>query len=132
MGLWVGKKDRRFTRTCCGFTGDRTALVTARPFRAPHHTISDVVLLAGGRCRCRARFHLPIIACSFWMNCRSAAATSARPCASPQRRVSYTDDLQNVLDLTALAELSARAVPRRAGVSCGTSTPMRSATVGLG
>jgi predicted ATPase with chaperone activity len=23
-------------------TGDRTAFVTTRPFRAPHHTISDV------------------------------------------------------------------------------------------
>jgi magnesium chelatase family protein len=24
-----------------GLTGDRTALVTTRPFRAPHHTSSD-------------------------------------------------------------------------------------------
>jgi magnesium chelatase family protein len=24
-----------------GLTGDRTAFVTTRPFRAPHHTISD-------------------------------------------------------------------------------------------
>src|SRR5499426_932463 len=31
-----------------GLTGDRTALVTARPFRAPHHTISDVGLIGGG------------------------------------------------------------------------------------
>jgi magnesium chelatase family protein len=31
-----------------GLTGDRTALVTTRPFRAPHHTISDVGLLGGG------------------------------------------------------------------------------------
>jgi magnesium chelatase family protein len=28
---------------------DRTALVTTRPFRAPHHTISDVGLIGGGR-----------------------------------------------------------------------------------
>src|SRR5919204_3742875 len=28
-----------------GRTGDRTALVTARPFRALHHTISDVGLI---------------------------------------------------------------------------------------
>jgi magnesium chelatase family protein len=31
-----------------GRTGDRTALVTTRPCRAPHHTISDVGLIGGG------------------------------------------------------------------------------------
>jgi magnesium chelatase family protein len=31
-----------------GLTGDRPALVTARPFRAPHHPISDVGLIGGG------------------------------------------------------------------------------------
>jgi magnesium chelatase family protein len=31
-----------------GLTGDRTALVTSRPFRAPYHTISDVGLIGGG------------------------------------------------------------------------------------
>jgi predicted ATPase with chaperone activity len=31
-----------------GLTGDRTALVTTRPFRARHHTISDVELIVGG------------------------------------------------------------------------------------
>jgi magnesium chelatase family protein len=31
-----------------GLTGDRTTLVTARPCRAPHHTISDVGLLGRG------------------------------------------------------------------------------------
>jgi predicted ATPase with chaperone activity len=30
-----------------GLTGDRTALVTTRPFRAPRHTISDVGLIGG-------------------------------------------------------------------------------------
>ena len=32
-----------------GLTGDRTALVTTRPFRAPHHTISDAGLIGGAR-----------------------------------------------------------------------------------
>jgi magnesium chelatase family protein len=32
-----------------GRTGARTALVTTRPCRAPHHTISDVGLIGGGQ-----------------------------------------------------------------------------------
>jgi magnesium chelatase family protein len=32
-----------------GLTGARTALVTTRPFRAPHYTISDVGLIGGGQ-----------------------------------------------------------------------------------
>jgi magnesium chelatase family protein len=31
-----------------GLTGDRTAVVTTRPFRAPHHTFSDAGLIGGG------------------------------------------------------------------------------------
>jgi magnesium chelatase family protein len=31
-----------------GFTGRHTTLVTTRPFRASHHTISDVRLIGGG------------------------------------------------------------------------------------
>lgn len=31
-----------------GKMGKKTALITARPFRAPHHTISDVALVGGG------------------------------------------------------------------------------------
>ncbi|TRX72231.1 YifB family Mg chelatase-like AAA ATPase [Carboxylicivirga sp. M1479] len=31
-----------------GKTGNETALVTQRPFRSPHHTISDVALVGGG------------------------------------------------------------------------------------
>ena len=31
-----------------GLTGDRAALVTTRPCRAPHHTISDAGLIGGG------------------------------------------------------------------------------------
>jgi magnesium chelatase family protein len=31
-----------------GLTGDRTALVTARPCRAPHHLIPDAGLIGGG------------------------------------------------------------------------------------
>jgi magnesium chelatase family protein len=39
------------TRMHCvaGLTGGRTVLVTSRPFRAPHHTISEVGLIGGGQ-----------------------------------------------------------------------------------
>jgi Magnesium chelatase, subunit ChlI len=32
-----------------GLTGDRTAVVTTRPFHAPHQTIADVGLIGGGQ-----------------------------------------------------------------------------------
>jgi magnesium chelatase family protein len=32
-----------------GLTGGRTAVVTTRPFRAPHQTIADVGLIGGGQ-----------------------------------------------------------------------------------
>jgi predicted ATPase with chaperone activity len=59
-----------------GRTGARTALVTMRPFRAPHYTISTVRLIGGGRCRCRARCRGRTRGCSCWMNGQSSAATS--------------------------------------------------------
>jgi magnesium chelatase family protein len=32
-----------------GLTGRHTTVITSRPFRAPHHTISDVGLIGGGQ-----------------------------------------------------------------------------------
>jgi magnesium chelatase family protein len=40
--------DTTRIHSVAGLTGDRTALVTTRPCRAPHHTISDVGLIGGG------------------------------------------------------------------------------------
>jgi hypothetical protein len=40
--------EARHIHRVAGLTGDRTALVTTRPFRAPHQTISDAGLISGG------------------------------------------------------------------------------------
>jgi magnesium chelatase family protein len=48
MSLAEALKPTR-THSVAGLTGARTALVTTRPFRAPHHTISDVGLIGGGQ-----------------------------------------------------------------------------------
>ena len=47
MSLAEALETTRIHRVA-SLTGDRTALVTTRPFRAPHHTISDAGLIGGG------------------------------------------------------------------------------------
>jgi Magnesium chelatase, subunit ChlI len=54
-GPWAGvdpaslhAAETRCWRPHRSLTGDRTALVTTRPCRAPHHPISDVGLIGGG------------------------------------------------------------------------------------
>jgi magnesium chelatase family protein len=41
--------DTTHIHRVAGLTGRRTAVVTTRPFRAPHHTIADVGLIGGGQ-----------------------------------------------------------------------------------
>jgi magnesium chelatase family protein len=48
MRLADAPETTRIPRVAC-LTGGRTAVVTTRPFRAPHHTISDVGLIGGGQ-----------------------------------------------------------------------------------
>jgi magnesium chelatase family protein len=48
MSLAEALETTRMHRVA-GRTGARTAVVTTRPFRAPHHTISDVGLIGGGQ-----------------------------------------------------------------------------------
>jgi magnesium chelatase family protein len=48
MTLAEAIKTTRIHRVA-GLTGDQTALVTTRPCRAPHHTISDVGVISGGQ-----------------------------------------------------------------------------------
>jgi magnesium chelatase family protein len=48
MSLAEALETTRIHRVA-GLTGARTALVTTRPLRAPHHTLSDVGLIGGGQ-----------------------------------------------------------------------------------
>jgi Magnesium chelatase, subunit ChlI len=82
-----------------GRTGDRTAWVTSRPFRAPHQTISDAGLVGGGTCRGLARGRSRTTGCSSWMNCPSSAATSWRFGDNHSRMASQSYNLPHVLDL---------------------------------
>jgi Magnesium chelatase, subunit ChlI len=110
MTLAEALDTTRFYRVA-GRTGARTALVTMRPCRAPHHTISAVGLIGGARCRRRARCRWRTMGCSFWMNGRRAAATSWRSCASPSRRVLRSYNLSGISDLTVLAAVAALVAP---------------------
>ena len=47
MSLAEALETTRIHRVA-GLTGARTAFVATRPFRAPHHTISDAGLIGGG------------------------------------------------------------------------------------
>jgi len=65
-----------------GLTGGRTAVVTIRPSRTLHHTISDAGLIGGGRYRGRATCRWPTMACSSWMNCPSADGMCWKCCGN--------------------------------------------------
>jgi magnesium chelatase family protein len=48
MCLADARESTRIHRVVA-LTGGRTAFVTTRPFRAPHHTIADVGVIGGGQ-----------------------------------------------------------------------------------
>jgi Magnesium chelatase, subunit ChlI len=61
-----------------GLTGDRTAFVTMRPFRAPQHTISDVGLIGGGYVPMLGKVSLANQKMLYLMSCQSPDGTSLR------------------------------------------------------
>jgi hypothetical protein len=91
-----------------GLTGARTAMVTTRPFRAPHHTISDVGLTGGGTSPCRVRCRLGTRAGWSGMHGRHAGGPCLKCCAGRSWRGSHEYDLAHMAALVARA-----AIPRR-------------------
>jgi hypothetical protein len=91
-----------------GLTGGRTAVVTMRPSRAPHHTISDVGLIGGGQRPCRGKCPWRTTAFCCWMNGPSSGAMSSRSCGNRSRIVSSHNHFAPIADVVALAVLAAR------------------------
>lgn len=58
-------------------------LLASRPFRAPHHTISDVALVGGGSIPNLEKYLWPIMGCCFWTNCPSLNAAYWKYCGNP-------------------------------------------------
>jgi Magnesium chelatase, subunit ChlI len=89
-------------------TGARIALLTTRPCRASHHTLSDGGLIGGARCRCPAKCRWRTTAGSSWTSRRSSNATSWKSCASPSMMVSYRYNLPHILNLSDFMSLANR------------------------
>ena len=64
-------------------TGD--PLMQQRPFRAPHHTISQAGLVGGGTIPRPGEITLSHRDCCFWMKQSSSVKRRSKCCASPSR-----------------------------------------------
>jgi magnesium chelatase family protein len=71
-----------------GVLDQGTGLVGTRPYRSPHHTISDAGLIGGVIPR-PAKFRLPTTACSFSTSCPSSPATCSKSFASRSRTAQW-------------------------------------------
>jgi predicted ATPase with chaperone activity len=91
-----------------GLTGNRTAVVMTRPFRAPHHIISDVGLIGGGQVPLPGEVSLAHHGVLFLDELPACRRQCWRCCASRSRKVSHTYNLPHVLNLTALVALATR------------------------
>jgi hypothetical protein len=109
MTLVEAIKTTRIHRVA-GLTGNRTALVTTRPCRAPHHPILDVGRIGGGQVPMPGG-SLAHHGCAAWMHGRRAAAKSWRSGGHHWRTVPRAYNLLPVLSFPMLPALGA-AAPR--------------------
>jgi len=66
MSLVEALETTRIHRVA-GLTSGRTAVVTTRPFRAPHHPISDVGVIGGGQLPMPGEVSWRTIRCCSWI-----------------------------------------------------------------
>jgi hypothetical protein len=60
-------------------------LISQRPFRASHYTISNAGLVGGGRTLLREKLLSVTGECCSWTNCRNSTIRPWSPCANPWR-----------------------------------------------
>jgi hypothetical protein len=102
--------DTTRIHSVAGLTGRQAACVPTRPFRAPHHTISDVGLIGGGdTCLCGAKSRRPTLTCACWMDARSAHGTSSESSDCCWRRTYYQNTLLPIFTLAGVMAPVARA-----------------------
>lgn len=80
-----------------GKLGRDVSLISQRPFRAPHHTISEVALVGGAvPILSRVKYHWHTTVCSSATNCRNSTNTRSKCCANHSKTSKSTSPAPNI------------------------------------